>query len=392
MTEPAASNPDKLRVLLVTRNLPPLTGGMEKLNLYLVRELAQEFAVAVVGPPGCGVHLPSGAHAREVASKPVWKFLVGAFSGAATLARRFRPHCVVAGSGLTAPVALLAARTCGAKTVVYVHGLDLVAQNRIYRAFWLPFLRRMDLCIANSHNTARLAASIGISQERILVIHPGVEVPPQPHPQAGADFREAHGLTGKRVLLSVGRMTRRKGLLEFVDRALPALVEAHPDTVLVVIGNEAPDALLGSGEVTSARLLELAAAKNLEHSMRILGQCDDAMLASAWRAADLHVFPVRPVKGDVEGFGMVAIEAAAHGLPTLAFSVGGVVDAVADGISGWLVPPDDYPSLVSRALDLLGDERNAAVSVRCREFAKRFAWPRFGRQMRAALLDLVASP
>lgn len=390
MTDAAASAPGKFRVLLITRNLPPLVGGMEKLNLHLVRELAQELEVMVVGPAGCGVHLPSGVRSREIPHKPLWRFLPGTLRQAAILARRFRPGCVMAGSGLTAPLAFLAARTCGARAAVYLHGLDLVAPHRVYRSLWLPFLHRMDLCIANSRNTAELAASIGISRERISVIHPGVELPQRLNTQAASEFRKMYGLGRKKILLSVGRMTPRKGLLEFVDRALPAIVEAHPEAVVVVIGDEAPDALLGSGKETAARIAGLAASKGLEHNVRLLGPCDDSVLASAWQAADLHVFPLRHVAGDVEGFGMVAVEAAAHGLPTVAFSVGGIADAVADGVSGCLLPADDYPAFVERVLELLAHRHNTIAPGRCREFAEGFAWSRFGKQLRAAMRRLLA--
>lgn len=368
------SNPS--RVLLVTRNLPPLVGGMEKLNLHLVQELARQSDVMVVGPAGCGTFLPSALCVREVPHKPLWRFLPAALRQAAMLARRFRPQCVIAGSGLTAPLAWLAARICGARAAVYVHGLDLVTPHRIYRSLWLPFLRRMDLCLANSRNTAALAASIGIPRAKIAVVHPGVELPRGEDAQAAAEFRRQHGLEANRILLSVGRMTRRKGLLEFVDRALPVITEAYPGTALVVIGNEAPDALAGAGAGTSAQIEAIAATRGL--SVRLLGPRDESVLASAYQAADVHVFPLREVPGDVEGFGMVAIEAASYGLPTVAFDLGGVSDAVGEGRSGWLVPAHDYPALAQRVIQVLAQGSNESIREQCRTFAAAFDRAHFG--------------
>ena len=81
---------------------------------------------------------------------------------------------------------------------------------------------------------------------------------------------------------------------------------------------------------------------------------------------------------------MVAIEAAAHGLPTVAFATGGIVDAVAEGQSGHLVAPNDYPALAQAALQILADDPGA-WQTRTSTFAAQFAWPTSGKKMRQAL-------
>ena len=125
---------------------------------------------------------------------------------------------------------------------------------------------------------------------------------------------------------------------------------------------------------------------NLAAHARLLGAVDDSALSDAYFAADAMVFPVLDLPGDVEGFGMVAVEAAAHGLPTVAFAVGGVPDAVADGESGWLVAPGDYLGIVQKSLGLLEAREQPQVwSERCRRHAERFAWAHFGQRLNAAL-------
>jgi phosphatidylinositol alpha-1,6-mannosyltransferase len=391
MTEPAGSVSPAAGVLLITRNLPPLLGGMERLNLHLALELRQKFEVMVVGPVGSAARLREMSLVREVPYKPLWRFLATALVRAAGLARKYRPACIIAGSGLTAPMAFVAARLCGASSAVYVHGLDLVASHPVYRWIWHPFLRRIDLCIANSNNTAGLAASIGVPEERISVLHPGVELPDSDDASSAAEFRRLHGLDSHRVLLSVGRMTPRKGLLEFIDKAFPAVTTAFPDATLVIIGDEAPDALAGSAAGVGKRIMELARRNGLENNIRLLGACEESVLSAAYRAADVLVFPLRHVPGDVEGFGMVAIEAASYGLPTVAFSVGGIADAVADGRSGWLVPPDDYSGLAERLNQVLAEGRSEAVRRRCRAFSERFEWSRFGENLRGLITQLHAA-
>jgi phosphatidylinositol alpha-1,6-mannosyltransferase len=379
------SAPSRARILLVTRNLPPLRGGMERLNLHMALELTREFDLDVIGPSGCAAELPEVIHVEEAPHRPLWRFLPNAFLRALRLARLRRPGVILAGSGLTAPIAWIAARLSSARAVVYVHGLDLVASHPVYRLLWRPFLRRMDLCIANSRHTAGLAKGIGIRSDRICVLNPGVELPPAIDPAVAAEFRARHGLGDRKLLLSVGRMTPRKGLLEFVERSLSAIVATQPHATLVIIGDEAPDALTGSAAGMGHRIMQAARGLGLQDNIRILGVCDDATLSAAYQAADAHVFPVRSIPGDVEGFGMVAIEAAAHGLATVAFVVGGVSDAVADGQSGWLVPADDYAQFTDRVVRVVAQSRTESVKAECRRFAQGFIWDVFGTRLHALL-------
>lgn len=371
------------RVLLVTRNLPPLRGGMERLNQHIVIELDRGADVTVIGPEGCRQHLPDRVIVREVPTRSLWRFLLRSMVAAwreATGDIAF----VMAGSGLTAPATLLAARRSGAKSVAYVHGLDLVTRHPVYRWLWMPALRWLDVAFANSASTADLAMRAGVARGSVLVLHPGARFPDAAH--AGAtEFRARFGLGDAPLLLSVGRLTERKGLQEFVAAALPRIVAMHPDVRLVIIGDDAPDALHKGKVETGKYLLELADVLGLQGNLCRLGPCDDATLDQAYAAADVHVFPVRHVPGDIEGFGMVAIEAAMHGLPTVAFAVGGVPDAVADGGSGYLLRPGDYEGFSDRVCDVIAAGRTSPLRASARAFASDFAWGRFGERLRAML-------
>lgn len=379
-------------MMLVTRNLPPLRGGMERLNQHIAIELAARFDVCVVGPEGCRSELPVELEVREVRVRPLWRFLLQAWMHAMRFASMSRPQLVLAGSGLTAPIAVFAAWLAGGRSVVYAHGLDLVTRHPLYRALWLPFLRRCDLCIVNSFNTGRLAEQVGVRRERITIIHPGVELPDPDDGGNGADFRRRYELNGRKLLLSVGRLTARKGLLEFVRNALPKIVAACPDAMLVVIGDEAPDALHRAGAGGASGIHECAHALGLDRHVLMLGARSDEELAAAYAAADVCVFPLRDLPGDVEGFGMVAVESAAHGLPAVAFNVGGVADAIADGRSGWLVPAGDYDGLTERILQVLETGRTSEVCAEARRFAETFEWQRFGIRLCETLQPYLARP
>lgn len=367
------------RILLITRNLPPLLGGMERLNWHLAQELSKLAELRVVGPEGSAALAPAAVTVREAPRKPMWKFLLGARVLARREARAWRPDMVVAGSGLTAPLARSAARKCGAQTAAYVHGLDVAVRHPVYRAIWLPAIRRMDRIIANSHATADLCRRLGVAPARIGIVHPGVEIPRSlPDSQTIARFRAENDLGQSSLLLSVGRLTARKGLVEFIRLALPHIVAAQPDSMLLIAGDAPSDALHAQTQ-TPDMIRAAAAGAGVGDHVRFLGRLADAELGVAYAAANVHVFPVRELAGDPEGFGMVAIEAAARGLPTVAFAAGGVSDAVAEGQSGYLIEPGDYAAFAKAVLRALGEHQRLQAS--CVAFAQGFAWPVFGAQL-----------
>lgn len=383
MTETAKSG---RKVLLITRNLPPLLGGMERLNLHLAKALSEWAELSVIGPTGCRKFLPTSVDVTEIEPRPLSFHLLRSLLAAWQQASKHY-DIVFAGSGLAGLAVKLAAWRAGARPVVYVHGLDLLTRHPLYRAIWLPVLRRMDHAFANSAHTADIAARMGVARGQISVLHPGVAIP-EPVTGLGEAFRRHHGLAQRPILLSVGRMTRRKGLAEFVCHALPIIHARYPDVAFVVIGDEAPDALTGASTGARAALEALAAELGVADNLLLLGPCDDDTLGQAYFAADVHVFPVREVPGDVEGFGMVAIEAAAHGLPTVAFAVGGVPDAVASGRSGHLVQPGDYASFAQYTYQLLAARRENPMRASARDFAAGFEWRHFGERLRDALVSV----
>ncbi|QIL21432.1 glycosyltransferase family 4 protein [Thermomonas sp. HDW16] len=355
---------------------------MERLNLRLAHALADIGPLAVCGPFGCGAELPPDTSVAEVPAERLSRFLVSALPRALSLARSSKPGVVVAGSGLSAPFAWACARLFGARYIVYLHGLDIVTNSTPYRLAWLPFVRRADLALVNSRNTAMLATRAGVAHVEIL--HPGTDFPPL-RPDAVETFRERHGLGARPLMLSVGRLTPRKGLVDFVHKTLPLVLNVYPDARLVVIGDDAVHAAKTEPGSELRRVQEAAEAAGMTGSILFLPHCDDEVLATAYQSADVHVFPVREVPGDVEGFGMVAIEAAANGLPTVAFAVGGVPDAVLEHATGDLIVAGDHEAFaraITHRLETRGDVRARRA---IREAAACYGWEVFETRLRRLL-------
>ncbi|PWK84785.1 glycosyltransferase family 4 protein [Fulvimonas soli] len=382
-------NARKLRVQLITRNLPPLVGGMEQLNWHLVDQLRAAADVVVVGPEGASAFAPPATDIREVPLRPLWRFLLVATRCAVAVARQFRPDVVFGGSGLMAPMTWVSARLVGAKAAIYLHGLDIAVNHPLYRWFWLPFLHRMDLVFANSSATQAMAVAQGIPAARIAIVHPGVAVPgalPGHSPKRVADAFS--GLGDGKVLLSVGRLSSRKGLCEFVSEVLPLIVRRCPDVMLLIAGDVPKDALHAKAQ-TPEMIRDAARRAGVGDHLRFLGVIvDREHLADIYRGSDLHVFPVRTIPGDPEGFGMVAIEAAAFGVPTVAYATGGVVDAVADGVSGRLVAPGQPQAFADAVVALL--ERPLPREQVWRH-AQAYDWSQFGRKIFGTLCNLTST-
>ncbi|WP_083250877.1 glycosyltransferase family 4 protein [Acidihalobacter aeolianus] len=366
---------------------------MERLVWHIVEGLYPEWHTHVIGPRGCREYLPPEVDSREVPIQPLWRFLLHIKLAALHQAFRLRPKLVIAGSGLTAPFAWLAARLVGARCMVYLHGLDVEARHPIYRLAWRPFFRHFDHVLVNSRFTRQLAVAAGVARSRISILHPGVTLPElaQANDQR-TQFRNRYALGEVPLMLYVGRITARKGLADFIRWSLPNIIASVPAAKLVVIGDVPSGALLGSTD-ERARIDEFLHAVGLEHCVVFLGARahDDPELDAAYFAADVSIFPVQQRPYDNEGFGMVAIEAAAHGLPTVAFDVGGIGDAVAGGISGELISPaqfEDFARAVCTYL-LNSEEDRQVLTSSARVFATKFAWPEFAVHLRNTCRDIT---
>ncbi len=165
------------------------------------------------------------------------------------------------------------------------------------------------------------------------------------------EVRERHGLGDRRVVLCVSRLVARKGQDTLV-RALPGILRAVPDAVLVIVGH-GPD---------EERLRRLA-RRHAEGHVVFAGGLDHASTAPYYAAADVFAMPCRTRKAglEAEGLGIVFLEAAASGLPVVAGDSGGAPDAVVDGVTGTVVDGTDVRAVAGAVSGLLGDPERAAA-------------------------------
>jgi len=318
------------RPLFVTRKFPPSVGGMETLAAGVWRCLERSAPDALLI-----------AHGGSNANLPGW--LPGALARVVGLLARRRAQPVLAGDALMYTILFPLLRLFRVRNATMVMGLDLTYQNRLYRAVVHRVLRRAPRVLAISSATARTAESFGVPAERIGVVRLGVaapEVSPGDRAAAGKEIRHRCGLPDDAVvLLTLGRLVPRKGVRWFVANVLADL---PPDVVYLVAG-DGPD---------RATVEAAAEEADVADRVRLLGRVDDEEREVLLRGATAFVQPNVPVPGDMEGFGLVAIEAAMRGTTTIASGIEGLLDAVVDGETGILLPAEDRSAWVARLREL----------------------------------------
>jgi phosphatidylinositol alpha-1,6-mannosyltransferase len=249
-------------------------------------------------------------------------------------------------------VALAVARLTRRPVLIYAHGEELTGwgRGRKFKAMCFT-MRNADWVLSNSDNTRDiLIRLLGVEPRRIAVIYPTVDEdrfrPGQPHD----DLRTAIGLSGnKKLILSVGRLMRRKGF-DNVIRSLPLLLEQDLDIEYALIGiGDKLDYLQG-----------LARELDLEHRVHFLGHVSYEDLPRWYNTCDLFAMPNRDIDGDSEGFGLVFLEAAASGKPAVAGKAGGTGSALVDGETGLCVDGENINEIAAAMGRLLSDPAESA--------------------------------
>lgn len=362
-------------ILVITWNYPPRRGGMENLIAGLCDGLRENHRVEVITAYADGCKNEGSAVHRP--SRPgLWAFFLYSLrQGAALLRGDPSLRVIFGGSVLVTPIVLLLARWFHRRAAVQAHGLDLIYPNQIYQWLIVRWLRRVDRVIANSNHSASLALGKGVLKSALAVIPPGVDWQRFQVTESADGLKQARSLDGKKIILFVGRLARRKGLKEFIEQALVQIIKEVPEACLIIVGDN-PTESLAHRDDGAAEIRRTIAALNLSDQVCWRGAVADDELAETFALCDLLVLPVLALPDDVEGFGIVALEAAAAGKPVVATAVGGIPDAVAHGQSGLLVAPGDYRELSRAIIGLLNDDakRQRMGKFASQRAATEFSW------------------
>jgi phosphatidylinositol alpha-1,6-mannosyltransferase len=281
-------------------------------------------------------------------------------------------------------VAWWVARLTGHPVVIYAHGEELTTWRGRKHTAMVFALRHADAVIANSEFTRDQLVARGVAPEKIRLIHPGVDTERFRPGLPCDDLKARIGLAPQqRLILSVGRLSRRKGF-DMVIRALPELLRQGLDVRYAVIG---------IGEDWDY-LHALAQESGVAERVHFLGHVPAEELPRWYNACDVFVMPNREIEGDTEGFGMVFVEAAACGKPAIAGKAGGTGAAVVDGVTGFRVEGSRVEAVAAVLGRVLADD---ALARRLGEagyerVGARFSWPSVADATRAVIRNPGRQP
>ncbi len=370
-------------ILFITRNFSPALGGIETIAEELTQhgiETGERVVLVHIGQRPCSPS-PAGLLAyRHFPGTDRWPALFIATFVIPAMAIQYRPRLIVNVQVTTGLGSLFASRLLGIPYVVLCMGLEILpGKSLLWRGLRGRVLRGARRVISISRFTDSLAAGFGVKVENRRMVNPGTRFFPDVSKSGGRSQVFGAGSETVFVCLSLSRLVPRKGM-DIMIEAIAKVIEVRSD-ILYCIGGSGPDL---------PRLQALVEAKGLEKHVRFLGRIPDADMGRCYAQADLFVLPSRASLDppDVEGFGIVFLEAAACGTPSLGGASGGVPDAVLDGETGFLVDPEDPANIAEKILLLMSD-RNllASLSTRARAHAEDSTWAKVRPRYFAAMLS-----
>ena len=232
--------------------------------------------------------------------------------------------------------------------VLAVHGMEVAGPTSIGRKWMKPVLANASACIVLADRQRRSLKVLGVEDRKIVTIPEGIDSEKFYPKKKCLSIIERHHLSGKKVILTVGRLVTRKGHDKVIE-AMPAVAARIPDAVYLIVGT-------GPEE---RKLKNLAISKKVQDRVIFTGYVPEALLVDYYSVSDVFIMPSREIGMDIEGFGLVFLEANACGKPVIGGDSGGVSDAVADGVSGILVDPESAVAVEKAITKLLTDSNFA---------------------------------
>lgn len=385
-----------MRILYVSHSFP--LPGRPLSNVGGMQRVAQGLHAALAVHPG--VELSSLLLETSWKATPYRMpgYMAGLLRSIPRVVEREGIDVVLFSSMVTASLATVLGpglRLRGARTAAIPVGRDVTLPTPGYQWLVPRVFRAVDLVFPISRATARECRLRGAPEEKLHVVPCGVDTglfsPPADRAAARRELLRAIGESPETVpddsllLCSVGRHQERKGFQWFVDRVMPRL----PDDVRYLVTGEGP----------MSPVIQAAIDRHgLEGRVRLLGKVPEELLCTLYRGADLFAMPNVHVPGDIEGFGVVMLEAGLCGLPVLAAELEGISDVVAEGENGHLLPSRDAEAFAAAVLRYRGDRQALArASASAAGYvAGAFSWhaiaDQYVRILQATAGEAAASP
>lgn len=369
------------RILLVSNEFPPAVGGVSTLLHELATRLYDRVTVLALDHPGAASFDNNQLYeVHRVQAEMRHVPLTREFTWAGRAELNKGGYDVVLCGHIDLLMAALRLRGPQRPPIAFMsYGMEIAGMPGGLKGWMMRrWLRKPDLHLTISRYTQGLLESKGVAADRIVRYPLGADLerfrPDLDTSELRARLQPGDGP----ILLSVGRLVKRKGHDTLIE-AMPLILERHPGAVLYFAG----DGPLRAQHETDIR------RAGLSDRIRMLGEVDETDLPLLYSMADLFVLPVRRIHADVEGFGLVFLEAMACGCPVVAGNSGGVPDAVPPDC-GVLVDPMNPAAIANEVSALLADptRRKALRDAGLRWVRETMTWDNCADAVSHALLNI----
>lgn len=348
----------QMKILIVSMDFPPHTDGVSTVSHELATRLKDAGEeVIVIGPKSKGDREYDSKQKFRVIRTPFYDFgylrFIPIFFVMPFIIAKYRIKKVIAMNiaygGL---VSYLFCRVFRFSYILWAYGYEFAKfENKpLMRGLYLKIYKNSTFVTAITDFVKQKLVKFGVSPEKIIIIKPGSD-PAKFFPvNVNEEFIKKHKLENKRPILSVGRLIERKGF-DMTIRAMKDVLKEFPEAVYLILGN---------GPFKN-RLKTLTDETGMNGSVRFLGRVNDNELLNFYNLCELFIMPSRTLegKGDIEGFGIVYLEANACGKPAIGGLDGGAVEAIKDGDTGLLVDSCDVKAISGAITKLMSDKNYA---------------------------------
>ena len=318
-------------ILFITRNYPPKVGGLEEYSYHLIKEFeAHEITFRIT---------------LSKSKKHLLWFFPYSFFKALYFIRKYSVQHVHLCDGLLSPVGVLLKFLTGANVTVTLHGLDITYPHLVYQMFIPRCVTKLDGVVCVSHSTRDECVRRVVPCPSCTVIPNGIRPdqlylePPKNELRRKLESLIGISIKNKKILFTIGHLVKRKGVAWFVKNVMPRLEGSY----LYVVAGEGPE---------RRTIQNIVDQYDLQGRVLLLGEISDEDRKLIYNASDIFIMPNITVPGDVEGFGIVTLEAGSCGLPVVASNIQGLRDAVIDGETGYLVEEGDVEGFAGRITDM----------------------------------------